>query len=411
MSITSRAAKTLPLLCAVLLTACGGGGSGAVGVTTAPQVSQGIAVGEPAPGTTPLVTTAFVKNAREASCTEFRNRLYVVDNKYVVWDRAGNCPDNGYSLALYGSDADKPLCSVSDTIAGPRTTCSDETKRAMFDIIVKNSDKADLGLGTTHKVEEVKFVPADAKFGVTRIIQDSFSAIKEPRKVVIRDAEALEKLWNEHFDGRGRVMAPPKVDFTKEMVVGVFLGDGKSGCHSVTITGARRENGKGVVDYVDEDLSGPAVTCIAGVTQPMDLVTTQRIDGDIQFVAATKKSSIAQIEHSLNSLVTEPKQVVVKDQAALNALYAEHSRDKKLLTVDFSTKMVIAVFAGQKPGGCFDTQVSNVYEANGKLMVTVTETVPGPLVLCTMNITSPADFVEVDRSDAPVEFVTRTVQL
>lgn len=411
MSITFRAATTLPLLCAMLLTACGGG-SGAVGVTTsAPQVSQGIAVGEPAPGTSPLVTTEFVKNARTASCTDFRNRLYVVDNKYVVWDRAGNCPDNGYSLALYGASPDKALCSVADTIAGPRTTCTDESVRTLFDTIVKNSDKADLGLGKDHKVEEVKFMPADAKFAVTRIIQDSFSAIKDQRKVVIRDAEALEKLWNEHFDGRGRVMAPPKIDFEKEMVVGVFLGDGKSGCNTITITGARIENGKGVVEYLDEDISGPAAICPAVVTQPMDLVVTKRIDGDIQFVAATKRANFSQIEHSLNSLVTDAKQVVIKDQAALNALYALHSRDKKLLTVDFSTKMVVAVFAGQKPGGCFDIGVSNVYESNGKLVVTVTETVPGPLVLCTANITSPADFVEVDRSDLPVEFTSRTVQL
>ena len=411
MSITFRAATTLPLLCAMLLTACGGGSSGAVGVTSSPQVSQGIAVGEPAPGTTPLVTTEFVKNARAADCTDFRNRLYVVDNKYVVWDRSGNCPDNGHALTLYGANPDKALCTQADSIAGPRTTCTDESVRSLFDTIANNSDQPDLGLGQTHTVEEVTFAPAAARSQVTRVIQDSFSNIKDARNVVIRDAEALERLWNEHFDGRGRVMAPPKVDFEKDMVVGVFLGDGKGGCETVTITGARLENGKGVVEYVAEDLAGPAVMCIAAVTQPMDLVVTKRIDGDIGFVAGVKKGSFASIEHSLNSLVTEPKQVVVKDQAALNALYAEHSRDKKLLTVDFSTKMVIAVFAGQKPGGCYDYQVSNVYEANGKLVVTVTETVPGPLVLCTANITSPADFVEVDRSDLPVDFLTRTVQL
>jgi hypothetical protein len=411
MSITFRAVGTLPLLCAMLLTACGGG-SGAVGVTTStPQVSQGIAIGEPAPGTTPLATTEFVQAARSAPCSDFRNRLYVVDNKYVVWDRAGNCPDNGHALTLYGASLDKPLCSVADGIAGPRTSCSDESARSLFDTISKNTDKADLGLGAGHQVEELKFMPANAAYGVTRIIQDNVSGIKEPRKVVIRDAAALEKLWNEHFDGRGRVMAPPKVDFDKEMVVGVFLGDGKGGCHTVSISAARIVNGKGVVEYLDEDLAGPAVSCIAMVTQPMDLAVTTRIDGDIQFVAAARKASVSQIEHSLNSLVTEAKQVVVKDQAALNALYAQHSRDKRLLTVDFSTKMVIAVFGGQKPAGCFDTQVSEVVESNGKLVVTVTETVPGPLVLCTANIVFPAHFVEVDRSDAPVEFLTRTVQL
>jgi hypothetical protein len=136
---------------AALLAGCGGGAGG-----TGDRVA-GIAVGEPN-GAMP-VTADFVAMAQGATCAELRNRLLMIDKRMVYWDRAGNCPDNSYARALYGATPQQMLCSVSDSIGGPRTVCADETARALFDTIEASRHKADLGLGSTHQVETISVPP------------------------------------------------------------------------------------------------------------------------------------------------------------------------------------------------------------------------------------------------------------
>ncbi len=151
--IVARHAVHAAALAAVLLLAgCGGGGDAAV-----PDRQAGIAVGEPN-GAMPL-TPEFVAMAQEAICAEQRNRLFMIDKRMVYWDRAGNCPDNSYGRTLFGATVKTPLCSVSDTIAGPRTVCADEPSRALFNTIEANRDKADLGLGAGHQVEPIAVPP------------------------------------------------------------------------------------------------------------------------------------------------------------------------------------------------------------------------------------------------------------
>jgi hypothetical protein len=139
---------------ALTLAGCGGaGGTMAQG----PLAGQGVAVGEPS-GAAP-VTSEFVVRAQEANCSDQRNRLFMIDKRMVFWDRAGSCPDNAYGRTLFGATPQTVLCSVADSIAGPRTTCNDEQARALFDTIVANLDKSDLGLGSSHQVEAIAIPP------------------------------------------------------------------------------------------------------------------------------------------------------------------------------------------------------------------------------------------------------------
>lgn len=158
MSLTKLVARhgvgTAALAAAWLLAGCGGGGDAAVQDR---QAGQGIAVGEPN-GAMPI-TAEFVAMARDASCADQRNRLYMIDKRMVYWDRAGNCPDMSYSRTLYGTTVKTPLCSASDSIGGPTTVCTDEPSRPLFKTIEANRDKADLGLGSGHQVEPIAVPP------------------------------------------------------------------------------------------------------------------------------------------------------------------------------------------------------------------------------------------------------------
>ncbi|MDQ1254060.1 MAG: hypothetical protein QG646_3280 [Euryarchaeota archaeon] len=94
--------------------------------------------------------------ASNAPCADLKNRLFLIDGCTVLWDRGGNCPDNAYSVTLFGSSVDNILCSLSDSIAGPRKFCNDQNYEDMFETIINNLDDPDLGL-EGHTVESIPF--------------------------------------------------------------------------------------------------------------------------------------------------------------------------------------------------------------------------------------------------------------
>ena len=104
-------------------------------------------------GAKTMSTAAFITMAKESSCHQIRNRLYLIDNTVVFWDRLGRCPDNSREQTLFGATPETILATSHDSIAGPMVKVNDEKYRAMFDTIMANRDAADLGLGSGHKVQ------------------------------------------------------------------------------------------------------------------------------------------------------------------------------------------------------------------------------------------------------------------
>ncbi len=99
----------------------------------------------------------FIEMARNEPCADVRNRLFVIDDEMVLSDQAGTCPDYSYHITLFGNTVDQVLCRFYDSIAGPVKIIYNEDYCEMFEIIINNLDKTDLGLGPNHKVEIVAF--------------------------------------------------------------------------------------------------------------------------------------------------------------------------------------------------------------------------------------------------------------
>jgi hypothetical protein len=96
----------------------------------------------------PINLEPFRELARNASCADIRNRLFLIDRQLVFWDRQSNCSDAAFAHTLYGRRPTQPICNLEDTIAGPREWClSAGPYRYVFSTIIANLDQPDLGLG------------------------------------------------------------------------------------------------------------------------------------------------------------------------------------------------------------------------------------------------------------------------
>jgi protease stability complex PrcB-like protein len=71
------------------------------------------------------------------------------------------------------------------------------------------------------------------------------SNVDDARQAVARTADEYNTLWRLHTPDRPQ----PKVDFAKEMVVGVFMGSRPTAGFAIEIVGTREEGGALVVQY------------------------------------------------------------------------------------------------------------------------------------------------------------------
>jgi hypothetical protein len=398
-------------LLAIAVAGCGGGNGGVAKSPQAAQASNGIAVGEPNPAA--LATAPFIEMARTSGCNETRNRLFVIDGKQVFWDHAGQCADASYGQTLYGATAKTVLCSHYDSIAGPRTSCQDEGARTLFDTMVAHLDQADLGLGGAHKVEPVGFLPkAGTVMPFTTVASSRMSGVATKQVVVIRDQAAWEKLWAQH--GSYMVPAPalPQVDFTRQMLIGMFSTQMHDGCYSVGI-GALTAGASKLQVEVDEVAPRPNVMCAMIAVNPMQVVAVDRMDADIDVVYKTITDlTFSALDTRQDSHVVVDRNVVVKDAAAFGRLWLEHTgTGVGLPQVDFTKDMVVGVFIGNRPTGIYATTIAAIGRLDDRVRVQRVDTVPSAGAVCTQAFVSPAQLVVVPRSDLPVEFTTQVQPL
>ena len=107
--------------------------------------------------TSEIDLTAFKAMAASADCDDIRNRLFLIDERMVFWDREGSCADGHYTLVL-AETVDTFLCERHESIGGPNTTqCTVESYRDMFETMIHNLDDPQLGLGPGHGVEPIPF--------------------------------------------------------------------------------------------------------------------------------------------------------------------------------------------------------------------------------------------------------------
>ncbi len=106
-----------------------------------------------------------------------------------------------------------------------------------------------------------------------------------------RDPSEYSLLWARHSPpmppGVGAPdRAPPAVDFSREIVVGLFLGSRPTGGFRIRVDAAERE-GEGARVSSTEERPGPGCAVIQVITSPYVLLAVSRVPGAITFSRRT----------------------------------------------------------------------------------------------------------------------------
>jgi hypothetical protein len=99
------------------------------------------------------------------------------------------------------------------------------------------------------------------------------SNIDDSKQVLVRTEAEWTKLWQQHASGRPR----PAVDFSKEMVVGVFMGSRPNAGFSTAIVSATAGNGVLIVRYT-ETIPAPGRVAAQVLTFPFHLVAIPKAE-------------------------------------------------------------------------------------------------------------------------------------
>lgn len=117
------------------------------------------------------------------------------------------------------------------------------------------------------------------------------------------------------------------------------------------------------------------------------------------------------LDQTAFSAVSAQRLVAIRDAASWTSLWAEHNSNRQpapaVPAVDFNTKMVVAVFLGSRPNGCYSVAITRVLQGNSNTTVKYREGTPRPADVCTQVLTNPAHLAAVPLASGTVQFVCR----
>ena len=104
------------------------------------------------------------------------------------------------------------------------------------------------------------------------------SNVDSARQVTARTAAEWNTLWQQHSPDRKQ----PVVDFSKEMVVGVFMGSRPSAGYTISILSTIQKDGKTLVQY-QETMPARGTMTAQIITSPYHLIAVPKAAGEVAF--------------------------------------------------------------------------------------------------------------------------------
>lgn len=298
MRFLDRMMRMMLLASLMLLSSCGGGLEAA-----GQQASPGTVVSQPPPsGSTVPADVAFSAVAEDAFSGIHEASTVVLrdaDAWAALWAAHGNgrspapvMPQVDFSahmvVAVFagqtGSGCRQARIDKISSVAGKIVVSYEERDLQTFAICTQAASAPMIAVAIARSSAVVEFInikPLTLAF--RELDRTSRSLITQPGNVVVRDAAAFARLWAAH----GAPQPLPAVDFTRQMVIGVFTGSQPNGCHSTAIDSIVRANGKLTVARTDTE-PGPGVMCTLAIVHPAHIVMVERSDAPVEFTSQVK---------------------------------------------------------------------------------------------------------------------------
>ena len=124
----------------------------------------------------------------------------------------------------------------------------------------------------------------------------------------------------------------------------------------------------------------------------------------ISIVSGLQSPSVETIAMGNMSGLDEARTAVVRTEAEWSKLWTAHDAAKPRPNVDFTKRMVAAVFLGSRPSAGFGVEVTGTRQDGKALVVEWRETRPAPGTIAAQVLTSPAHLVSIPRFDGEVKF-------
>ena len=117
---------------------------------------------------------------------------------------------------------------------------------------------------------------------IRNIAKGGFSGIQEATEVVVTNSTQWTELWKKHSARKIPEPTAPEIDFDKESVLFVGLGQKRSGGYAVEIAGLRQVADKTEV-LVKTREPRPGGIQIQAVTAPFHIVAVPKLTGPVKF--------------------------------------------------------------------------------------------------------------------------------
>jgi hypothetical protein len=136
-------------------------------------------------------------------------------------------------------------------------------------------------VASTGQLAAMRPLPASA-----HLLTSQTSPIVEAEVRVLRDQAAWAATWRALQPEPAARPVPPAVDFAREMVVVVAVGERSSGGHAVRVDGVSdAPDGGGFVLHVTRTTPGEGCMTTMVITAPVDVVRMPRMEGPVRLEA------------------------------------------------------------------------------------------------------------------------------
>src|SRR5262249_62379029 len=109
-------------------------------------------------------------------------------------------------------------------------------------------------------------------------------ALVRPTKTSVPAQTAGPALGPRHMRAKSAPPPLPSVDFSRDMVVALFMGERPTGGYAIEVTRIER-TAQGLSVHYRTSRPAPSATQMQALTQPFPLVTVPRVDDPATFVA------------------------------------------------------------------------------------------------------------------------------